>query len=164
MGRRSYSVQAPLYERYAVGNASTSASSFNGEGTLGISFSKGSAFWWKIIPCLVLIVLPWVPCKRAEWSLNRQKDRFFDLKNKYASIVRQIETTTDDIRALRLESENMARENEKSFQEMRNNGDRVNLDDEQYLQVEQVEEAFVSRIDHIQQHIQERSRKMVIER
>lgn len=86
------------------------------------------------------------------------------MKNRQKSLVRELEETTERIRALRVESETSTRENEKLFKVLREQGESMNLEDEDYLRLEMIEEAYVERIDLLQNHIQESSQKMVVER
>ena len=72
---------------------------------------------------------------------------------------------SDEIRELNAQSENLTKFNEESFQQLRKSGgNSLNLEDEHYLRLEEVEEGYIERIDNLQQHIQDMSRKKVVER
>jgi hypothetical protein len=110
------------------------------------------------------MMLPWVQCKRSQWQLQSEQMELVEMKNRQKSLVRELEEATDRIRTLRVESETTTRENEQLFKELRERGESMNLEDEDYLRLETIEEAYVERLDLLQKHIQESSQKRVVER
>ena len=79
--------------------------------------------------------------------------------------VKDLDRYTETIKELRLDVERLTHENEITFKELRLNGDaEVDLENEQYLEVENAEETFVKRIDDLERHIQKESYKRVEER
>ena len=120
---------------------------------------------WKIVPCMMLLILPWIPCKYKSWQLNSQKSEYLFFKKEQTKMIQEIRNETDQIRVLRHESEKMTKHNEEHFQELRaNGGSKLNLEDEQYLQLEYVEEGYIQRIDKLQQQIQDACQSQVVDR
>eukprot|EP00339_Tiarina_fusa_P005587 CAMPEP_0117039838 /NCGR_PEP_ID=MMETSP0472-20121206/27925_1 /TAXON_ID=693140 ORGANISM="Tiarina fusus, Strain LIS" /NCGR_SAMPLE_ID=MMETSP0472 /ASSEMBLY_ACC=CAM_ASM_000603 /LENGTH=278 /DNA_ID=CAMNT_0004750421 /DNA_START=371 /DNA_END=1208 /DNA_ORIENTATION=- len=83
-------------------------------------------------------------------------------------LVKDLEATTDSMRQLRLETSQLAEDNETSFQQLHKNDKKdtisPDLENEQYLEVEKAEEGFLTRIDELEKHIQEQSAKRVEKR
>jgi nitrate/nitrite-specific signal transduction histidine kinase len=122
----------------------------------------------KFLPCLILMVLPWIPCQQSKWQIGARRLEVEDLMKDQKRFVKDLEGTTDSLRQLRLDNERLVKDNEESFQQLHIN-DKAgtmspDLENEQYLEVEKAEEGFVTRIDELEKHIQEQSAKRVEER
>lgn len=136
-------------------------------GNLRNPYQRSSIAWprWKFVPCFLLFVLPWIPCKYRQWQLNQQKAEYLSFKDQQSSLVQEIRKVTEEIRVLRHESEVLTKMNEEAFKEMKKNGGAaLNLDDELYLELEAVEEGYIQRIDKLQKQIQDFSQKQVVDR
>ena len=118
---------------------------------------------WKLLPCLILVVLPWINNKRSEWQLLSAKDELGTMMKEQKTLFRELDKTTGTLRDLGRDSERLDLENDKMFRLLQKNGATADLENEQYAQIEQVEDAMLKRIDDLEKHIQENSAKAVVE-
>ena len=117
---------------------------------------------WKILPGLVLIIVPWILGRQSEARVRDKKLEIDQLLEINKSLVQELELTTSDIRSLQQEAESLERANENTFQELKKNGgEAIDLQNEHYLAVEVVEDTLIRRIDELQKFIQENSQKQV---
>jgi cyclophilin family peptidyl-prolyl cis-trans isomerase len=118
---------------------------------------------WKLLPCFILVLLPWITIKRSEWQLLSVKDELGTMRNEQKTLFRKLDKTTGILRDLGRDSERLGHDNDKLFRVLQKNGVTPDLENEQYAQVEQVEDAMLKRIDDLEKHIQENSAKAVVD-
>jgi DNA repair exonuclease SbcCD ATPase subunit len=112
------------------------------------------------------MVLPWIyPYQKAQWQIKARKSEIHTLVKNQKGLIQQLESSTEHIRQLRTEVENLTKENESTFRELRDHGGTTpDLENEQYIKVEEAEEVFIKRIDELEKQIQKNSQKRVQER
>ena len=79
------------------------------------------------------------------------------------TLFRELDKTTGTLRDLGRDSERLDHENDKMFRVLQKKGATADLENDQYAQIEQVEDAMLKRIDDLEKHIQENSAKAVVE-
>ncbi|KAG7367580.1 cyclophilin type peptidyl-prolyl cis-trans isomerase [Nitzschia inconspicua] len=123
-------------------------------------------FCWRIVPCLVIMLLPWIPCQQTRWQIATRKANISSLIQEQKDLVDRLDETTANIKELRKEIEILSKDNELSFQEIHRNGREIGMDmeSEQYAAIEKEEEALVARIEKLEKAIQKNSEKRLNER
>jgi hypothetical protein len=119
---------------------------------------------WKVLPALILMILPWIPRQQTQWKIASQRAEIHALITEQHGFVKNLDTTTEQIRTLKHGVEVFTKENEASFQELHGGTTTPDLENEQYMEVEKAEEVFVQRIDGLEKHIQKTSTKLVQQR
>jgi cyclophilin family peptidyl-prolyl cis-trans isomerase len=122
----------------------------------------GNSSLWNLLPCLILAVLPWIANKRPQWHLLSVKEELGTMINDQRRLFRVLDKITGPLRDLGQESERLEQENDTMFRVLQENGATADLENEQYAQIEQVEDAMLQRIDDLEKHIQETSAKAVV--
>lgn len=81
-------------------------------------------------------------------------------------MVERLDTVTANIKELRKEIEVLSKDNELSFQEIHRNGRElaIDMESQQYSEVEKEEEVLVTRIEKLEKAIQRSSEKRLNER
>lgn len=81
-------------------------------------------------------------------------------------MVEKLDETTANIKELRKEIEILSKDNELSFQEIHRSGREIAIDmeSEQYAEIEKEEEALVTRIQKLERAIQRSTEKRLNER
>ena len=112
---------------------------------------------WKLFPCFLLTIVPWVYCKVSQHTLYASKLEINVILEEQKKLVKLIDETSSRIREVQKETDVLERTNENNFQELRRAGGSVNFENDHYIQIEQVEEAMVKRIDLLEKEIQKNS-------
>lgn len=139
---------------------------------------------WRILPCVVLTLLPWVPnlfFLRSEMRLKKLALETIIKEQK--DIVESLDETTESIKELKRDVEFLNKDNELSFQELKRNGKSpenlaaggvggdkaygggtiADMESEEYQALEEEEELLVERIDQLEKHIQQSAIKRLSE-
>jgi len=124
--------------------------------TSGRLLSK-DVFYWRILPCLVLMVLPWIPCQRRYWQIKSRRATINTLLKEQKDMVQQLDDVTGSIQDLKKEIDVLTKDNELSYQEIYRNGKGlvIDVESEEYEELEEEEEGLVNRIDRLETAIQE---------
>lgn len=85
------------------------------------------------------------------------------MMNEQKKLFGELDKTIGTVRELGRNSERLDHENDKMFRILQKNGATADLENEQYAQIEQVEDAMLVRIDDLEKHIKENSAKAVVE-
>lgn len=119
--------------------------------------SLRDTLYWRIIPCLILMILPWFPAQTTRWTMHSQKTAIQAMMEEQKDLVSQLDETTDRIRQLQKDINRLTTENELSYQELDRHGKLIKtqelMDNETYTKQEEVEEAFVKRIDELETNV-----------
>lgn len=126
--------------------------------------SSNKTSFWKIFPALILIFVPWIPCQLTKSELHKRKTEIKGLIAEQKEFVQDLDRYTQTIKEFREGIDRLTKENELSFKELTTGVGKVDLQNEQYLEIEKAEETFVKRIDGLEKHIQIESQKKVTER
>jgi cyclophilin family peptidyl-prolyl cis-trans isomerase len=117
-------------------------------------------FWVGI----VLVLAPWL----YHSSLHK---RMADLRygielsqKEQIKMATDLQKSTDALRQLKMENNEMEAENKALVQELANQGDYVNIEDHFYANAVALEEAYVKRIDELKAAIRKRSERNVKEK
>lgn len=112
------------------------------------------------------MLLPWIPCQRTRWQISSRKATISSLIEEQKDMVERLDTVTANIKELRKEIEVLSKDNELSFQEIHRNGRElaIDMESQQYSEVEKEEEVLVTRIEKLEKAIQRSSEKRLNER
>jgi dsDNA-specific endonuclease/ATPase MutS2 len=112
------------------------------------------------------MMLPWIPCQRIRWQIAARKATISSLIQEQKDMVEKLDETTANIKELRKEIEILSKDNELSFQEIHRSGREIAIDmeSEQYAEIEKEEEALVTRIQKLERAIQRSTEKRLNER
>jgi hypothetical protein len=145
------------------------------------SMSLESFLLWRVLPCLVLILLPWVPTHFARRQVRSKKLAIDFIIQDQKELVEKLDDRTAKIKELKLDLESLHRDNELSFQELKMNGKSpenlaagdkgvtgettvTNMESDEYASLEEEEHVLLQRIDRLEKSIQKRSAKRIIQR
>ena len=128
------------------------------------SSSSGSRFW--IYGAAFLVFLPWIPVSVTHVqykSMQKEVDAFLSIR---AKVVLDLRETVEHYGRLDRQARNWEKENDESLQELRDNGVGYVSDtnDNDYQELEMMEEILLSQIDNLQTQIQRDSRQFVEEK
>ena len=135
---------------------------------------------WRLLPFLVLILLPWIPNQFMRSQMRSKKLALETVMQKQKDMVKQLDETTEKIKNLKKEIDNLHKDNELSYQELKQNGKNpgnlaagdssvtaassiTDMESEEYAKLEEEEEVLVNRINRLERNIQKESMKRVTE-
>ena len=124
------------------------------------------SLYWRILPCFIMMLLPWIPSQRTSWQIQARKAAIDTIMLGQKDMVARLDETTSNMKELKKEIEILTKDNELSFREIHRNGQElaIDMESEQYAEVEQQEEALVKRIQKLEVAIQKSSEKRLTER
>jgi hypothetical protein len=122
--------------------------------------------FWRILPCLVIMLLPWIPCQQTRSQISSRKYAIALMLQEQKEMVDLLDETTAAIKELREDIEILSKDNELSFQQIHRNGKDIAIDmeSEQYSDIEKEEEGLVTRIKRLEKAIQTNSENRLMER
>ncbi len=135
---------------------------------------------WRLLPFLVLILLPWIPNQFMQSQMRSKKLALETVMQEQKDMVKQLDETTEKIKNLKKEIDNLHKDNELSYQELKQNGKNpgnlasgdssvtatssiTDMESEEYAKLEEEEEVLVNRINRLERTIQKESMKRVTE-
>ena len=135
------------------------------------SMSLQSFLFWRIFPVLLLIILPWIPNQFTRYEVRSKRLALEFVVQEQKDLVERLDRTTEKIKELKQEVENLHRDNELSYQELKLNGKTpknlaaddkdiqgetsiTDMESEEYAKLEEEEEVLVNRIDRLEKSIQ----------
>lgn len=115
---------------------------------------------------MIIMMLPWIPCQRTSWQIHSRKAAIDTLVLEQKDMVQRLDETTSNMKELKKEIELLTKDNELSFREIHRNGREIAIDmeSEEYAEIEQEEEALVQRIQKLEIAVQKNSEKRLNER
>jgi len=136
---------------------------------------------WRVLPCLVLIMLPWIPNQFVRNQIRTKKLAIETIIQEQKDRVESLDETTQKIKEIKQEIESLHRDNELSFQELKQNGKTpgnlaagdegvagvssvTDMESEEYAALEMEEEVLVNRIDRLERSIQQSAVKRLGDR
>lgn len=145
------------------------------------SMSVQAFLMWRILPCLVLILLPWIPNQFVRNQIRAKKAEIETIIQDQTDLVERLDKTHEKIKELKLEVENLHKDNELSYQELKFNGKTpenlaagdkeatggssiTDMESEEYAKMEEEEETLVNRIDRLEKTIQKNAVKRLGDR
>lgn len=176
MRNTSYSSLPDTNKKINPFNSDTNGSSDYGDkyhknrNSIG-SMSVQAFLIWRVMPCLILILLPWIPNQFVRHQIRSKKHEIETLIQDQKDLVERLDTTHDKIKELKLEVEHLHKDNELSYQELKFNGKSpenlaagdkeatggstiTDMESEEYAKMEEEEEVLVNRIDRLEKSIQ----------
>lgn len=136
---------------------------------------------WRVLPCLMMILLPWIPNQFVRNQVRSTKLAIDNIIREQKDMVENLDETTGKIKQLKQEVENLHKDNELSFQELKQNGKTpenlaagdetvegtskiTDMKSEEYAKMEEEEEVLVNRIDRLEKNIQQSAVKRLGDR
>ena len=136
---------------------------------------------WRVLPCLVLILLPWIPNQFVRNQIRTKKLAIETIIQEQKDRVESLDETTQKIKEIKQEIESLHKDNELSFQELKQNGKTpenlaagdegiagvssiTDMESEEYAALEVEEEVLVNRIDRLEKSIQQSAVKRLGDR
>ena len=136
---------------------------------------------WRVIPCLVLVLLPWIPNQFVRNQVRSKKLVLETIVQEQKDMVKKLDETTEKIKNLKKEVEDLHKDNELSYQELKHNGKTpqnlaagdesvtiassiTDIESEEYAKLEEEEEILMNRIDRLEKRIQKDSAKRLTDR
>jgi hypothetical protein len=113
-----------------------------------------------------MLLLPWIPSQRTSWQVQSRRAAIDALLLEQKDMVLRLDETTMNLKELKTEIEILTKDNELSFREIHRNGREIAIDmeSEQYAEIELEEEGLVKRIQKLENAIQKNSEKRLTER
>ena len=132
-------------------------------------------FFWRILPCLILLTAPWIPCHFVRRNVKSKKAEIETIIREQKGLVVLLDETTLRIKKLKSDIEMISKDNELSYQELRRSGKRpedlaagsggkgtteagtgtaTDMESTEYEEMEEQEEVLVQRIDALEKSIQ----------
>lgn len=153
-GQRSTSTLGLRHTRSYSSRLSSKSFAFSDEKTV-------SRKW--LILAAVLFVLPWGQYIRTKSQWHSLKSEIDALQNSQKATTKLLKTKTDLLRAFKSKVDFFEQSNRQMALELRKNGNLMDTDAENYEELEEHENLLINRIDHLESHIQEKSRLAVME-
>ena len=136
---------------------------------------------WRILPCLLLVLIPWVPNQFVRNQVKSKKLSIDTIIQEQKDLVKSLDETTENIKELKHEVENLYKDNDLSYQELRHHGktpeniaagDKLvtegssvtDMESEEYAKMEELEEVLVNRIDRLEKTIRKDAAKRLGDR
>ena len=140
--------------------------------------SNKAFFFWRILPCLILLTAPWIPCHFVRRNVKSKKAEIETIIREQKGLVVLLDETTLRIKKLKSDIEMISKDNELSYQELRRSGKRpedlaagsggkgkettteagtgtaTDMESTEYEEMEEQEEVLVQRIDALEKSIQ----------
>jgi len=145
--------------------------------------SNKTFFFWRILPCLILVTAPWIPCHFVRRNVKSKKVEVETIIREQKGLVILLDDTTLKIKKLKSDIEMISKDNELSYQELRRSGKRpedltagagegketsteaetgtgtgtgtaTDMESTEYEEMEEQEEVLVQRIDTLEKSIQ----------
>jgi hypothetical protein len=140
--------------------------------------SNKTFFFWRILPCLILVTAPWIPCHFVRRNVKSKKAEIETIIREQKGLVLLLDETTLKIKKLKSDIEMVSKDNELSYQELRRSGKRpedlaagsggegkgttteegtgtvTDMESTEYEEMEEQEEVLVQRIDALEKSIQ----------
>jgi hypothetical protein len=86
--------------------------------------SNKTFFFWRILPCLILVTAPWIPCHFVRSNVKSKKVEVETIIREQKGLVILLDDTTLKIKKLKSDIEMISKDNELSYQELRRSGKR----------------------------------------
>jgi hypothetical protein len=145
------------------------------------SMTLQSFLVWRVLPCLVLILLPWIPNQFVRNQVRSSKRAIETIIREQKDMVENLDQTTEKIKQLKQDVENLHKDNELSFQELKQNGKSpenlaagdetvegsssiTDMESDEYSKMEEEEEVLINRIDRLEKNIQKSAVKRLGDR
>ena len=77
---------------------------------------------WRVLPCLVLILLPWIPNQFTRHQIRLKKHILETVVQEQKNMVKKLDETSEKIKNLKIEVDQLHKDNELSYQELKQNG------------------------------------------
>lgn len=122
--------------------------------------------WLVLLPALLLLAACWVPSRHLKQQIQGGQNSIDVLLDEQHLALQRLESITDSIREYRKKISLLHDDNDKLFSELRQNRDiytTLNLDTENYEEIEKNEDVFLERINDLERHIQAKSAQSVRE-
>jgi len=127
---------------------------------------------------LVLILLPWIPNQFMRSQVKSKKVALETVVQQQKDMVKQLDETTEKIKNLKKEIEDLHKDNELNYQELKYNGKNpgnlaagdsavtassriTDMESDDYAKLEEEEEVLMNRINRLEKTIQKDSMKRV---
>ena len=149
---------------------------YNKRSGYSYTFNGSKAFFfWRILPCLILLTAPWIPCHFVRRNVKSKKAEIETIIREQKGLVVLLDETTLRIKKLKSDIEMISKDNELSYQELRRSGKRpedlaagsggkgtteagtgtaTDMESTEYEEMEEQEEILVQRIDALEKSIQ----------
>ena len=177
----SYSSLPDVDENYYGKSASDADNKYHKRSNNTGSMPLQSFLLWRVVPCLVLILLPWIPNQFVRNQVKSKKLALETIVQEQKDMVKKLDETTEKIKHLKREVEDLHRDNEFSYQELKNNGKTpenlaagdesvttassiTDMESEEYAKMEEEEEVLMNRIDRLEKSIQKDAVKRITDR
>jgi hypothetical protein len=122
--------------------------------------------YWRILPCIIVLLFPWIPHQRTRWLVSSKRAIIEAMIDEQKKSIKMLDETTERIRTIRKDVESLTKDNELSFLEFHRSGklpaDMVSTAGDEEDQ--QVELNLLKRIDKLEKGIQTAARKRLDQR
>ena len=136
---------------------------------------------WRVLPCLVLIILPWIPNQFTKHQIRLKRHILDTVVQEQKNMVKKLDETTEKIKNLKIEVDQLHKDNELSYQELKQNGKTpenlaagdesvtttssiTDMESDEYAKLEEEEEILMKRIDRLEKGIQKAAVKRLNEK
>lgn len=133
---------------------------------------------WKLIPLVILMVVPWIPTQQTRYEMNQRQMTINQMLKEQRKVVKELNGITFGVKDLKFDNEVLLKQNNDLYVQLsagvttadKNNNQKNryqspdNLSNENYLKEEEVEEQFLTRIDELEKHIQDQSLQRIEKR
>jgi hypothetical protein len=120
-------------------------------------YSMRDVLYWRILPCLILMVLPWIPLQMTRSTVLSKQKTIQSMMDEQKELVAQLDETTEKIRSLEKDVVILTKDNELNFQELDRSGKLLKTQElqnkEGYEEQEKEEQALVKRIDDLEKAV-----------
>ena len=145
---------------------------YNKIGGKSTLYSK-QLLYYRIVPCLVLMFLPWIVTQRTYWQVKSRRSTMEELLDRQKDLIQKLDDTTSNMKKLREDIDLLTKDNEMTYQEIQRQSKNMkvladhpldNMESEEYEAMEKDEESLMTRITKLERAIQKNSHKRLTER